>query len=708
MESSNPASPTLSPNGSYVRATTEDEFLNMKPEFVSGSAALRKQLTPVFSTGSFSTLQNPAPQPHISSSGLAHHHGIMTSLGNKPTQFVNPLGLTLHHSPSMQDFSAGSATPPLGGFNHRQHDEKKDHQLTVSTVPNTSPISNPPSGDSASIRDAHDILQHRRKQSMGGRPNLSPLETYHTVPPELIGSPSKPNFMPPPYSYHEHKKAHYSPHPNNFSPRSLLNTRLWKRLFRLLFYAYVVGNVVFTTMHLIASFTGYGRHTLAQSGLEASEPLKSKVDKWDDEKPVGVGSQTTGGDLVGRVPSSAGMFDYANKDFMLSKLFQHAMKPFRIEAYHLKALADIEPEDITITTILDPSRYDRLVKLVHAYRGPISVTVHINDNDRDAVSDAIRKLDALVQQYPLVGRYVDAHLLIDKFDRQFNLWRNIARFFARSQYVVQLDVDFYVCTDFRATIRRNPELMRKLKEDNAVLVIPAFEYSDEYAPKMMADGFPTTKMELLKLVDGGKMITFHAEWARGHGPSDYNKWYASQEAYPVVDYNFNYEPYVIMRRDDPPWCDERFVGYGSNKAACLYEIYLGGYEFWVLPQDFLVHQWHEYPSEERAQERRFNRRLYEVYREEACFRYNRMLAGASANPDELRDRLDCIQFSKNKLTHGLIQWSEKTPEELSRLDSVSGGSVTTAHGKRPNLAHLIGTNTDDQDVDDDGPQVINY
>ena len=74
-------------------------------------------------------------------------------------------------------------------------------------------------------------------------------------------------------------------------------------------------------------------------------------------------------------------------------------------------------------------------------------------------------------------------------------------------------------------------------------------------------------------------------------------------------------------------CDERFVGYGSNKAACLYEIFLSGAEFWVLPNDFLIHQRHPYPENDRRVERKYNKRLYDSYREEACFRYSRMAAG---------------------------------------------------------------------------------
>ena len=30
-------------------------------------------------------------------------------------------------------------------------------------------------------------------------------------------------------------------------------------------------------------------------------------------------------------------------------------------------------------------------------------------------------------------KYVDIHLVYDPFDRQFNMWRNVAKFFARTE-----------------------------------------------------------------------------------------------------------------------------------------------------------------------------------------------------------------------------------------------------------------------------------
>lgn len=34
---------------------------------------------------------------------------------------------------------------------------------------------------------------------------------------------------------------------------------------------------------------------------------------------------------------------------------------------------------------------------------------------------------------PLMMQYVDIHLVYDPFDRQFNMWRNVAKYFARTE-----------------------------------------------------------------------------------------------------------------------------------------------------------------------------------------------------------------------------------------------------------------------------------
>ena len=128
----------------------------------------------------------------------------------------------------------------------------------------------------------------------------------------------------------------------------------------------------------------------------------------------------------------------------------------------------------------------------------------------------------------------------------------------------------------------------------------------------------------MSLVQSKKIDVFHRSWAPGHNSTDYARFYAAApgEIYRVTSYQSAYEPYIIFKKEGPPWsvqsllpliiivhilsvmrrCDERFIGYGGNKAACLFEMYLSGMSFYVLSDHFLVHQSHLYEEAVRKQE----------------------------------------------------------------------------------------------------------
>ncbi|KAI8391620.1 glycosyl-transferase for dystroglycan-domain-containing protein [Radiomyces spectabilis] len=297
------------------------------------------------------------------------------------------------------------------------------------------------------------------------------------------------------------------------------------------------------------------------------------------------------------------------------------MGPSNLRPYYFKAETSFDKEDITMATLVTQNRFKVLSRLATHYKGPISAAIHVNDNEDK--ENVINELRTLYKDNPDMRRYVDIHLIVDQFDRQFNMWRNVAKFFARTDYIMMLDVDFHLCTNFRQRIRNNPKIMDMLRSGNTALVVPAFEYV------VQEDGldwqtFPTTKSGLLDQVANEKLDMFHKSWLKGHGSTNYTKWYQTSELYKVEDYNFSYEPYIIYKKEGTPWCDERFIGYGANKAACLYEIYLSGIEYWVLPDDFLIHQTHVYPEDARRKERQYNRKLYSNFREELCLRYSRM------------------------------------------------------------------------------------
>ncbi|KDE05441.1 hypothetical protein MVLG_04235 [Microbotryum lychnidis-dioicae p1A1 Lamole] len=324
-----------------------------------------------------------------------------------------------------------------------------------------------------------------------------------------------------------------------------------------------------------------------------------------------------------------------SEDQFLSLSFSSSLQPSKVIPYYYRATdpdrPDFNKEDITITTLITSNRLEVFKRLVERYQGPISATVHLPDSSAHA--ETLQVLDEAYNGSPLMRKYVDIHLVYDSFDRQFNMWRNVAKFFARTEYVMMLDVDFWLCTDFRSRILGSEEIMARLRGGLAAFVVPAFEFAKQ-SDGVDPSTFPTTKEELVKLVEAEKIGMFHKSWAPGHGSTNYTKYYAAKpgEVYRVTGYTHSYEPYAIFKKEGTPWCDERFIGYGGNKAACLYELYLSGVSFYVLPDDMLIHQSHAYAEKARQHERRYNRKLYIDFREETCFRYLNMFIDQIGSP----------------------------------------------------------------------------
>ncbi|CAO3686090.1 unnamed protein product [Rhizopus stolonifer] len=305
---------------------------------------------------------------------------------------------------------------------------------------------------------------------------------------------------------------------------------------------------------------------------------------------------------------------------MLSKSFSYSGQT-NMTPYYYKAEMNMQARDVTLVTLVTRNRIPNLARLAKQYRGPISTTLHLSDDEEGDYTLEI--LENTMEKTPEMRQYVDVHIIRDSFDRELNLWRNVAKLFARTDYVMMLDIDFYPCTALRQNVLNNPQAMALLDSGSAALVIPAFEFSKQ------SDGldyrtFPKTKQDLVAAYQDNKIEMFHSFWLPGHAPTDYERWTLfEQEIYPVTTYQHSYEPYVIFKNQGSPWCDERFAGYGSNKAACLYELYISGVSYHVLPNEFIIHQTHAYPDQARNVERYYNRRLYTQFREELCIRLAR-------------------------------------------------------------------------------------
>ncbi|KAH9976182.1 glycosyl-transferase for dystroglycan-domain-containing protein [Lactifluus volemus] len=299
------------------------------------------------------------------------------------------------------------------------------------------------------------------------------------------------------------------------------------------------------------------------------------------------------------------------------------MHPMKIFPYFYKASESFEEDDITITTLVTPNRFEVLRKLASRYEGPLSVTVHVplpttsSKSPSPTLYNNLLALHALITNSPDLVARADIHLVLSPFPRAFNAWRNLARLLAPTAYMLLLDVDFAICTDWRDAVRA---LLRQRGGGGNLQVnsVVAKRYVKQ-AEGRNQESFPQDRRALLDLVSANRIAPFHASFAAGHNSTDYRRFYAAKpgEIYKVTQYQSAYEPYVIVRKDALAGaCDERFTGYGGNKAACLFEMYLSGVSFYVLTDHFLIHQSHAYEEEARKSERRHNRKIHSDFKEE--------------------------------------------------------------------------------------------
>ena len=70
------------------------------------------------------------------------------------------------------------------------------------------------------------------------------------------------------------------------------------------------------------------------------------------------------------------------------------------------------------------------------------------------------------------------------------------------------------------------------------------------------------------------------------------RWASATSPY-EVKYAWQYEPWGLMQRHQTPLFDERFRGYGYNKAVWARWMAALGHKFMVHPTAFMVHQPHQ-------------------------------------------------------------------------------------------------------------------
>jgi len=258
-----------------------------------------------------------------------------------------------------------------------------------------------------------------------------------------------------------------------------------------------------------------------------------------------------------------------------------------------KTLLDAD-RDISIVIHLSLDRLRTLDELAAHWAGPISVAIYLPESELSLLIDSISDSENLHER-----KNIAYHLVFRQFGFNYpiNRLRNIALNGAKTSFVFLCDADFlpsYNSYEYlKSTLAQELEMMVSEGRNSSdellfrkAWVVPAFE-SSQYKFE-----FPTSKAELERQLNLGSVMMFRAQiWPRGHAPTNYAKWRVSTKPY-AVQWQPDYEPFIVTNRQHIARFDERFVGFGWNKVEHIMKLAAMGYEFLVLPEAFVVHQFH--------------------------------------------------------------------------------------------------------------------
>ncbi|KAI9283135.1 hypothetical protein BY458DRAFT_583018 [Sporodiniella umbellata] len=265
----------------------------------------------------------------------------------------------------------------------------------------------------------------------------------------------------------------------------------------------------------------------------------------------------------------------------------------------------VSAHEVTLLTAVSLDSWPDLVSLAESYEGFISATLFVS---KEQEAEALVKIQKEYQAKPFLHQNVDIHLLPIRSQAvsvliPWSVQRNLARMYARTQYVSDVTPNTILPTQLMASVKRYED---KLKAGD-LLVVPTFEYPPQ--PTLM----PTTKKEALDLLHQGKLNWIDLDL--NQGPTDLEQWKTAKSLYTVTNYTIDYEPMVIQSKTVQPWCSERFV---DKKAACLLSSYLGGNDFLVLPNDFAIRKPSVRPQTVSELDRVVEKRLYAKFYWEEC------------------------------------------------------------------------------------------
>ena len=272
-------------------------------------------------------------------------------------------------------------------------------------------------------------------------------------------------------------------------------------------------------------------------------------------------------------------------DFRRERLVVHRTHLYYLD-YEYNGGGGVEDGDVTLVAQLSMDRLQMLEWLVQKWTGPLSLALYLSDAEAQQFQRYARSSEVLMSRrnigYHVV--YREAALTQQQF-YPVNYLRNVALQQVHTPFVFLADIDFLPMSGLYDYLRKAASMM-DIAQTKKALVVPAFE------TQRYRFTFPSSKAELLSMLDMGTLFTFRYHvWPQGHAPTNFPKWRTATTPY-KVNWEHDFEPYIVVPKDLTPLYDQRFVGFGWNKVSHIVELDALGFEFVVLPNAFIIHMPH--------------------------------------------------------------------------------------------------------------------
>uniref|UniRef100_A0A8D8SAD0 Glycosyltransferase-like protein LARGE2 n=1 Tax=Cacopsylla melanoneura TaxID=428564 RepID=A0A8D8SAD0_9HEMI len=234
--------------------------------------------------------------------------------------------------------------------------------------------------------------------------------------------------------------------------------------------------------------------------------------------------------------------------------------------------------DVTLVAQLSMDRLQMVELLFKHWEGPISLTLYMSDAEAQQFLSYAGNSEALRSRYN-----IGYHVVYKEGNfYPINMLRNVALDQVNTPYVFLLDIDFLPMLGLYSYLKSTIRGMDIMHDRKKVLVVPAFE------TQRYRTAFPSSKQSLVSMLAEGALYTFRYHvWRQGHAPTNYTRWINATAPY-RIDWAPDFEPYIVAHRDLPRY-DTRFVGFGWNKVSHIMQLFVSNYQFFVLPDAFIIH-----------------------------------------------------------------------------------------------------------------------